>query len=129
MDISLLFAQTHQAIALQCREEGPLAPVNQLQILGRRVPAIEQERARLDLLLIDRVDKHLMEMIVLRLAVYLWSVHPIVNRIELLVFACAMGQTDDANPPHHTMLIATVLRPYQFDEAGIAFVRHAIVHH
>lgn len=58
MAIPLRFAQTHQAVALQCREEGPFAPVNQLQILRRSIPAIEQNRSSPQLLLVHGVDEH-----------------------------------------------------------------------
>jgi hypothetical protein len=78
--------------------------------------------------LVHGVDEHLMEVVVLGLAIHLGGIHPIVNRIEVRVFASAVYQADHTNSPEHAVLIATVLRPYQLDEAGIPFIVHAIIH-
>ena len=128
MDLPLLFAQTHQSSALQCGEEGPCASVNQLQIFGRRVPPVKQDRPRLDLLLVDSVDEHLVEMIVFSLAIDIRGIDPIINRVEVLVFACTRHQTDDPNPSHDSMLIATVLGAHQLHEPGVGFILHAGIH-
>src|SRR2546427_12173215 len=128
MNRPLRLADAHQAIALQCGEEGPLAPVNQLQILRRGVPALEQERARLDLLLVDRVDKPLLEMVILGLAINVGGRHAIVKRIKIFVLATTVHQTHDPNPPHDSLLVATVLGASQSHEPAIAFSMHAIIH-
>src|SRR5215813_6512873 len=129
MKIPLLLAQPHQAIALQCGEECPAAAVNQLQILRGSVPAIEQNGPRLDFFLRPCIHKHLVKVIVFGLAINLRGIYSIVNRVEvLLIFAGTVDKADHANPSDHSMLSATILRADQFDETGIPFVMHAIVH-
>src|SRR5262249_61059628 len=91
-------------LALQCREEGPVVPVKQLQILRRRVPPIEQDRPRFKLLVVDGIDEHLVKVIILSLAVHVRGIHPIVNRVEVLLLACAVDEADDDDPPASTWL-------------------------
>jgi hypothetical protein len=102
--------------------------VNQLHVLCRRVPAVKQERTCLEVFTVERVDEHLLKMVVLGLAIHVRGIHPIVNRIEVPVFAGTMHQVDHPDPFDHAMLIAAVLRPHQLNEARIPFVLHAIIH-
>jgi hypothetical protein len=103
-------------------------PVNQLQILCRGIPAIEQDRARLELLVFHRIEEQLVEVVVLGLAVHVRGIPPRVNGVEILIFACAVHEADDSNPPDHTMLVPTVLRSHQLDESGVPFIMDAVIH-
>ena len=122
-------AHTHPAIALQGRAEGPVAPVNQLQVLGRGLPARAQDRARCALLVVERVDKPLLPLLVFSLALHLRGIDPLSNRREVLRFAAALHEADDPHPSHYALLVATVLGAYQLNDPGVTFVRDAVVHH
>src|SRR5215475_10076797 len=99
MTIPLLLTPAHQAVALQCREEGPVPPVNQLPILCRGILAID-----------------------------IGGIHPIVNRVEVRLFACAVHEADDSDPSYDPMLSTAVLRPHQLDEPRVALIMYAVIH-
>jgi hypothetical protein len=82
-----LFTQTHPAVALQGGEEGSLAAVNDLELLCRGVPAVKPDRARLNLLLVERVDNPLLEMDLLGLALKGGRRHARVTWIKRLLLA------------------------------------------
>jgi len=83
--VALLLAPTPQAVTLQGGEADPLTTVNSLESVRRRVPAIKPDRARADRLLGQGMDKHFLEMLVLRLPVHLRGIPPRINRIKVLV--------------------------------------------
>jgi len=127
VDVAAFLAQTHQAIALQCGEESPTPTVNQLQILGRRVPGIEQNCAGLQLLVVYGVEKHLSKMVVLALMVNVRGVHPIINRVEVAVLAIAVHQIDHPDAFDRAVFRAAILPLHQFDEARVALVLNAVI--
>jgi hypothetical protein len=128
MAVALLFAHAPQAVALQGGEEGPLPAVNYLEIFCCRVPSSKQDRARLPLLLVARVDQPLLAMGSLGLAINGGRIPAIVNWLNRFLLAPTVHQTHDPTPPHAPMLIATVLGTDQVNEPGVAFVMHAVLH-
>ena len=115
---ALLLAHTPQALALQCRAAGPVAPVNQLQVLGRGLPASAQDRARFALLLGDRVDQPLVQRIGFSLARPVRGIDPLSNRLAVLLFAAARHEADDPKPSHYSLLGATVLGAYHLNRCS-----------
>jgi hypothetical protein len=82
----------------------------------------------LEVFKVERVDEHLLKMIILGLAIHVWGVHPIINRIVVCRFPRTMHQVDHPDPFDHAMLIATVLRPHQLNEARIPFILDTVIH-
>jgi len=105
-----------------------VAPVNQLPVLGRGLPAIAQERARCELLLVERGDKPLWPMLVFSLALHLRGYAPISNRRAVLRCAAALPAAADPHPAPYSLRVATVLGAYPLNDPGGALVRDAVVH-
>ena len=127
VEVAAFLAQTHQAIALQCGEESPTPTVNQLQILGRRVPGIEQNCAGFQLLVVYGLEKHLSKMVVLALVVNVRGVHPIINRVKVSCLAIAVHQIDHPDAFDGLVFRTAILPLHQFDEARVALVLNAVI--
>src|SRR5258706_13273386 len=102
MHPTAFFAQTHHAVAFQCREKDQPQTMNQFQVLGGSIPTIKQDAFRLDFLGKDSIDHHFRKVLVLGLAVLIWRINAIVNWIEIFLVTSTMYQIDDANATYQT---------------------------
>lgn len=127
MNVALFFAQADHAVALQGGEECPTAAMKMLEIVDAGIPGIEQDCSRLDLLMRDRVFKHLHEMLVLGLAILFRGIHPVVNRVEL-ASTVGVNQIHHADPFDHPMLIAAPLSLDQLNVPRMLLVLHAVIY-
>mgnify|MGYP003401670904 CR=1 FL=1 len=80
------------------------------------------------MLLVERVEKHFLEMMVLRFPIYVRGIHPIIDRIKVLVLPPTVHQIPHANPFDDSVFVATILSPDQLHEPGVAFILDAIIH-
>ncbi len=118
---------SHQAVLLPGGEENQTETVNRFEIIGPRIPGIEQHGACLNQFVRDSVHQPLTEVLVLGFAVGVGIINAIVNWIELARLARTMRQIHDADAAPQTVFGTTVLAMPQFDEAGIPLVLNAII--
>jgi hypothetical protein len=102
--------------------------VNYLEILRRGVPPGKQNRARTELVLVQGVATHLLEMGILGLALAVGRIPPRVHRVAGFGLAATLHQTPHPNPFDDPVFVATVRGTDQGKEPGVAFVRHAVIH-
>ncbi len=128
MDVSFSLTQTHQAVVLQGREEDPTTPMQMLEIVDARIPTVEQNRSRLDVLVRDRVLKHLHEMLVFGFAILIRRIHPVVDGVELTRLPIGVNQVHHADALDHPVGVPTPLPLHQLDLLRMLFVLHTVIH-
>jgi len=128
LERALLLAHPYPARALPGRQEGPVAPVTQLQVLRRGLPARAPERARCALLRVERRDKPLVPRRIFSLALPVRGTDPRSTRRAVLRLAAAVPAADAPPPAPSSLFVATVLGAPQLPAPGVAFVRAAVVH-
>jgi hypothetical protein len=83
-------------------------------VLGR-IPGIHQNRAKLQLLLVDTIGQHVMHVGEFRLAIAFGRINPEVNDPELVERRIHIDTRHHPDPFDQTMRIPAVLPPHQFN--------------
>ncbi len=100
MKITRFMTQTHQPVALQRCDEEPIRTRDELEILDRGVPRVEEDGAGSELFIGDGTQEHLAEVFVLSFAVRIGVVDAVVNGKELIVSTRRVNKVDDADASH-----------------------------
>ena len=118
MNVTAFLAQSDFSIALKRGNEVKIHSVDQLQVLHRGVPRVEENRASLNSLIADGADEHLAKMIVLRFTVGFVVVDAIVYWKVIAVRTAGMQQVDDTDTANQTMFGTAILKFDQLDRRG-----------
>lgn len=128
MYVAPLFGEAHQPVALESGDEHQTQSYHQLEVAKGGVPTVEQHPLGLYSLVRDGVHQHISEVVVFALAVLLWCVDAVINRVVVARGPVSMQQVDYAYPPHQPTFRSTVLLTDQLNVVGVAFVLHRAVH-
>ena len=115
VDLAALLGETHLPITLDGGNKVPSRPVDELQVLYRGIPVVEQDRLRLDPFVSDGPQEHLAEVILFGFAIIITIKNSVVDGIELLVFPAGMQQIDHADPLNYAMFSTAVLAINEFN--------------
>ena len=96
--------------------------MNQFQVVGTRIPRIESNISRFDLVAFIRLHKHLPKMIILRFAILIRIINPVINRIKITLKTVRMHQIDQPDAFHQAMNIPALLQFDRFHHLRILLV-------
>lgn len=125
--VAPFFREAHQPVALQSGDEYQAETYHQLEVVDRGVPTVEQHSLGLYPLIGDGIRQHISKVVVFALAVLLWSIDAVINRVVVALYPVSMHQVDHPDPAHQPTYCSTVLAANQLDLVGIAFVLHRVV--
>lgn len=98
----------------------------QHDFLGR-IPTVHQDGPELQLLLVNTVQKHVLNVIEFALAVSVWVVNPIVDDPKLIQVRIDIHTSDDPDALDDALCVSAVLPSHQFDCMRVVLVGHRII--